>query len=52
MCESADRNQVDVWDHEGNVVRTLWSATAAQAAELQAEYEDDPFHTVVVDGRV
>lgn len=40
--------EVTVWDHEGNIVEKLWSATEDEAAEMQEKYEDDPLFTVAV----
>lgn len=48
---SDERYDVDVWDHEGNVVRHLRDATYEEAEELREEYADDPFHAVVIEER-
>ncbi len=45
--EPEDTYDVSVWDHEGNVVKVLWDATADEVDALYAEYEDDPLLTVV-----
>jgi hypothetical protein len=43
--------EVSVWNHEGDVVQKLWEATEDDLAQLEAQYADDPFHTVVIDHR-
>ena len=48
---SCDRFDVDVWNHEGEVVRHLRDVTWDEAEEIQDEYSDDPLLTVVVEQR-
>lgn len=49
--EENESFEVTVWDHEGDIVKKLWDATYEEAEEVQAQFEDDPFKTVVVERR-
>lgn len=46
-----ERYNVSVWNHEGDVVKTLWNATYEEAEGVQEQYDDDPLHVVVVEER-
>lgn len=43
------RFNVDVWNHEGDVVRWFKSVTADEVDEIRREYEDDPTVSVAVE---
>lgn len=43
--------EVAVWNHEGDVVEVLWSATADELDEIREKYADDPLHDVVAEER-
>lgn len=43
-CEPKYR--VDVWNFEGDVVKTMRNATWEQVEELQAQYEGEPYEVV------
>lgn len=49
--EDYGRFDVSVWNHEGDVIESLWSATIEELEELQDKYEDDPLCTVVWERR-
>lgn len=42
------RYDVDVWNHEGDVIRWFRRVTAAEVDDISKEYEDHPTVSVVV----
>lgn len=42
------RYDVDVWNHEGDVVRSLRDATATEVEAIRDEYDGNPTASVVV----
>lgn len=43
------RYDVDVWNHEGDVIRHLRDATASEVEAIREEYEDEPVDVVVTE---
>lgn len=43
------RFNVDIWNHEGDVVRWFKRLTADEVEEVRTEYEDDPTVSVEVE---
>lgn len=43
------RFDVDVWNHEGDVVRWFRSVTADEVEDIRKEYDDDPSLSVVAE---
>jgi hypothetical protein len=46
-----ERYDVFVWDHEGDVVKSLWDATYDEVEEVREQFADDPLKIVVVEER-
>jgi hypothetical protein len=44
--------EVTVWnDSNGDIVKKLWEATEDEVDDIRERYEDEPFHSVVVEER-
>lgn len=39
--------EVEVWNHEGDIVRKVWEATYDEAEAIREEYRDEPLLTVI-----
>lgn len=46
--EDEETFEVEVWNHEGDIVRKVWEATYDEAEAIREEYSDEPLLTVVV----
>jgi len=46
--EPRERYDVDVWNHDGDVVRWFRNVTDDEVDEIRTQFEDDPLLVVVV----
>lgn len=40
--------EVTVWDHEGDIVKKYWRASASEVDQVEEEYGDDPLKTIMI----
>lgn len=47
--ENEDLYEITVWNHEGDVVKKIWSASQKDADEIEEQFGDDTMFIVVIE---